>query len=198
VAAGHVVVACDPLGVGDSAPYDVYDLTFELLDEANHVTAREILRRFRTGQLAPGIQPIQIENAIGVGHSLGAAVLTVQQATHATFDGVAILGFSSIANSLPLPDGRRLATHAAPRGVDLREAEANDPNVFAAVSDPVGMLTYMFHGADDDTELVTAELGAYFTGDRAPFHAEVVPASRLHVGVPGAAAEELAPSTCPS
>lgn len=84
-AKGLVVVAIDPLGVGDSSrPHDVDGVTLETMATA----AAEAVRHLRGDGLADGV-PV-----IGVGHSLGACLVIVEQALFGSYDAVVNLGFT--------------------------------------------------------------------------------------------------------
>ena len=86
-------MSCDHLATGDSThPEDVLSLTYEQLAAANHATAVAILDQLRSGTFEPGIPAIDVRAAMGMGQSMGGCLLTVQQANHRTFDGVAFLG----------------------------------------------------------------------------------------------------------
>ena len=104
VAHGFVVIACDHLGVGDSEqPADRSSLTHAAVAAANHAVAVEILSRLVGSTLVDDYPPASGLAAIGVGHSLGACILTVQQARHRTFAGVGLLGWSGTWSTPPAP-----------------------------------------------------------------------------------------------
>lgn len=98
---GNVFVACDHLHVGESSHPDTFSLTYENLAAANHTTSEFVLRGLRQGTLAPGVGPIAVEKTIAMGQSMGGCLLTVQQARHRSFDGVAFLGWSGIYTNFP-------------------------------------------------------------------------------------------------
>jgi hypothetical protein len=87
---GVVVVALEharPAGIAEVA-------------ERNAHAAREVLRRL------PAVADVRPDApVVGVGHSMGAAVLTVQQADHHSFDAIALLGWSAIRTALPPAEG---------------------------------------------------------------------------------------------
>jgi hypothetical protein len=98
-ARGHVVVALDPVGTGESTiPDDGFSITIE--SEARWVA--NAVRELRTRTIA-GARLASLP-AVGVGHSAGAMIMAAVQGAHASFDAVALLGFST--NGLPeyVPD----------------------------------------------------------------------------------------------
>ncbi len=68
----------------------------------NARAAVEVLRRLASG-VVPGLRPAPRAVSIGVGQSMGAALLTVQQAEYRSFDAVALLGWSVHRTALPDP-----------------------------------------------------------------------------------------------
>ena len=81
---GHVAVAVDPLGVGQSSvPDDPYQLTPHVVADVN----AHVLDRLR--DLVPGLP----ETVVGLGHSAGAGLLVTQQARHRGCDALALLGY---------------------------------------------------------------------------------------------------------
>jgi pimeloyl-ACP methyl ester carboxylesterase len=104
VADGVIFISCDHLGAGDSSHPAADALDFAGLAAANNLATTTLIDGLRMGTLADGLPPIDIDKVVGVGHALGAGVLTVQQARHRTFDAVALLGWSAVVNIMPLPD----------------------------------------------------------------------------------------------
>jgi len=93
---GHVVVALDPLGVGDSThPEPEGGLTAREIAAACDSAARQALSRLRDGTLISGLASRPQVLCVGVGHSMGGMLVTLQQAEYRTFDALAILGFST-------------------------------------------------------------------------------------------------------
>ena len=157
--AGYVLVACDHLFVGDSGrPEDPLALTYEDLAAANHATAVEILDRLRGGTLAPGVAPLKIVRTVAMGQSMGGCLLTVQQANHQTFDGVAFLGWSGIFTNFPTPDGGREILPLPPRGTDLHPIA---DRVLGVVAPDVDQFRFCFHWPDVEPTLLAADLDSY-------------------------------------
>ncbi|WP_166985240.1 alpha/beta fold hydrolase [Pseudomaricurvus alkylphenolicus] len=84
-ARGYRVVTVDHLGVGDSTkPDNGFDVAIETIVDANTNVVKQVLGRF--GNNVP---------CIGVGHSMGAMLTILQQSVSASFDALALLGFSN-------------------------------------------------------------------------------------------------------
>ena len=89
-AAGHVVVAIDPVGVGESTqPDDGFALTSTVTTALNH-QALAVMRDMDIDGLALGDLP-----AIGVGHSAGGMLAVLQQTTFGDFAALLLLCFGS-------------------------------------------------------------------------------------------------------
>jgi pimeloyl-ACP methyl ester carboxylesterase len=95
-AAGHVVVAVDNVGTGDSErPADAGAVTLAAMAAANAALAARVRERLAAGELVPGLPPIASARTIGIGHSLGGCLVLLQQAAFASFGAIAVLGFSN-------------------------------------------------------------------------------------------------------
>jgi pimeloyl-ACP methyl ester carboxylesterase len=93
---GHLVIALDNLGVGDSSrPEDGWALDRKVMADANAQAVAEIANRLRTGILLPGMAPMSDLPMIGIGHSMGGLSLITLQATRPLFDAVAVLGWTN-------------------------------------------------------------------------------------------------------
>ncbi|WP_131804185.1 alpha/beta hydrolase [Pseudofrankia sp. BMG5.36] len=196
-AAGFVFVACDHLLVGDSArPHDPLALTYENLAAANHATVEHIVARLGEGALVPEVAPVRVVKTVGMGQSMGGCLLTVQQANHRTFDGVAFLGWSGIYTNFPTPDGGR-ATHPLPtRGTDLHPIA---DKVLGVVAPDEDQFRFCFHWPDEEPELMEADLSTYrpFSGvvrgdDRTPWGSTTVPPCAVTMMTEGAVSAEAA------
>lgn len=89
---GMGAVLVDTYGVGDSV-YNGHDseLTTDVLALAHHQAATEVRARLRTGELLPGLAPVD-PVLIGMGHSGGAGITVCLQGQHSTFDMVVSFG----------------------------------------------------------------------------------------------------------
>nr|WP_238956006.1 alpha/beta hydrolase [Mycobacterium intracellulare] len=91
--AGFVVIAVDHLGIGDSTdPLSSGPLGLELLAKGDAEVARQVRERLRHGNLHDDLPPMTVP-LIGVGHSMGACLTTMVQATARPYDAVALLGY---------------------------------------------------------------------------------------------------------
>ena len=183
---GFAFVACDHLGIGDSSPVDNFELTYERMAAANHATASTVVERLRAGSLLKGIGPIEVNKMVGMGQSMGGCLITVQQALHHTFDAVAVLGYACVCPSFPAPDGSWVTFPAPPRGSDLRNVAEK---ALGAVASSAGLLRYSFHAADEEPELVEADMGGR---EVVPWRAGMAPACAVTMMAEGAVREEAA------
>lgn len=117
-ARGFVVAALDYLGVGDSdRPQDGWQLTPDLLTQANAHAGGELLMRLREGRLTDGLPALPTLPSIGVGHSMGAMMTLLMQAAARPHSAIALLGFST--RGLPEYVPPRVAA-LLKEGVDVR------------------------------------------------------------------------------
>jgi alpha-beta hydrolase superfamily lysophospholipase len=198
---GFGFVACDHLGVGDSDQPDTFSLTYENLAHANHVTSRAVVAGLREGTLLEGTGQVEIRTVVGMGQSMGGCLLTVQQANHATFDGVAFLGWSGISTNFPAPDGGRIAYPMPPRGTDLRPIAEQ---VLGVVAPDDSHYRFCFHWPDEEPELMETDLASYrpYTDvvrgdDTTPWGSATVPACAVTMMTPGAVSGEAAAISSP-
>ena len=100
---GNIVVAIDPLGVGDSSPGEgaaAAAATATLNAAMDHISAG-----LRAGTLLQGVGPVAFGAMVGAGQSLGGHLLVATQAEYETFAGIALLGSSMAGTRFPLPSG---------------------------------------------------------------------------------------------
>ncbi len=98
---GLIVVALDHLGVGESTwPPDGTALTPEVAAQANAAVTKQVRTRWSDGRLVGGGASQEEAVFVGVGHSMGAALLIAQQAEHGSFDALALLGHTNRELSL--------------------------------------------------------------------------------------------------
>jgi len=90
---GYVVVAVDHLGIGESTdPIASGSLGLALLAKGDADVARQLRERLRRGELHDEIPPTTAP-LVGVGHSMGACLTTMVQATDCPYDAVVLLGY---------------------------------------------------------------------------------------------------------
>ena len=157
---GCVVVAFDHIGLGASSRVDdIVEVTPALASAVNDRAHRTALDGLAAGTLVPELGPLLSLTAVGVGHSMGGMLLSVQQARHATFDAVAALGHGG--NGLPqfLTEAeRRVAEHPPILDADVVELArirlAGVPLVGTSRPEPGSFM------ARDVPRAVRAEFGA--------------------------------------
>lgn len=114
-ARGFVVVLVDHLGIGESSrPADSYALDAELVARANAAATDAVVRKLKNGSAINGIAAIPEVTSIGIGHSMGAMLIVLQQAMARQHRGIVVLGFST--RGLPeylTPEARELARDPA-------------------------------------------------------------------------------------
>jgi pimeloyl-ACP methyl ester carboxylesterase len=92
-ALGFIVVAVDHLGIGESTdPISSGPLGLKLLATGNAEVARQLRERLQRGDLHDDL-PQSTAAVIGVGHSMGACLTTMVQATAHPYDAVVLLGY---------------------------------------------------------------------------------------------------------
>lgn len=99
VAKGSIFVACDHIGVGDSA---IPQGAFNHSDTAriNAVVVRAVLERLGQGTLVAQLPAITNAFPVAMGQSYGGLLLTHLQAEHGLLKGVAMLGWSGICTQV--------------------------------------------------------------------------------------------------
>lgn len=107
-ALGHIVVAFDPVGIGDSErPPDAQALNIDSIGMI-HAAAIEFVRTgIMAGTLIADLPAQPKACHLGVGHSMGGALMMLQQGTYKGFSGVALLGSSTLGMEMALTDGER-------------------------------------------------------------------------------------------
>ncbi|MBP1775444.1 MAG: hypothetical protein H6Q86_1450 [candidate division NC10 bacterium] len=140
---GFVFVACDHLAVGDSS-VPAAPLGEEQVIAANKALVAGVLMQLAAGGI-DGIPSVREPVKIGMGQSYGGFLLTLQQARHRTFDGVALLGWSGIHTVVPIADGR-----------DVSVAFTALPT--SGLGHP---FRHAFHFADVDDAIVDEDLRGY-------------------------------------
>jgi pimeloyl-ACP methyl ester carboxylesterase len=146
-ARGFIVALVDHLGIGDSArPQDGFALSTEILAQAAAHVLADIKARIQAhyGAAAQGLC------TVGVGHSMGGTITTLQQAQYHSHRALALLGFST----------RGLPEYLPPQ----LKALANDPSQLRAQLPMIARA--MFKEAYTQLERTPQSRGI-FAGDRA-------------------------------
>lgn len=96
VARGKTVLTLDALGMGDSSQPSREDrLTAHVGAQAHHLALTAVLGRMDAGEWGADLAA-RARRITGIGHSMGGMLTIVQQAAWASFDQVAVLGFTNI------------------------------------------------------------------------------------------------------
>jgi hypothetical protein len=91
VALGHAVITVDHLGTGDSScPRPAGLVGLELMAEALHLATLQIRAQLASGALLGRVAGDV--GLVGLGSSMGGAVVTIQQAAYASFGAIVALG----------------------------------------------------------------------------------------------------------
>jgi pimeloyl-ACP methyl ester carboxylesterase len=151
------VIAVDHLGIGDSTdPTALGPLGLELLAKSDAEVARQIRQRLRRGELHQDLPPAL--PVIGVGHSMGACLTTMVQATTRPYDAVVLLGYGvqitnvyeETADAAQLEE-RIQQTIAA--SCQLTGAKPTDAHVYA----PRGYLADLFYAGEVPQDVIDAD-----------------------------------------
>ncbi|WP_102141955.1 alpha/beta hydrolase [Mycobacterium hubeiense] len=155
--AGFVVIAVDHLGIGESTdPVASGPLGLELLARGDAEVARQVRERLQCGDLhrdLPTTLPF-----VGVGHSMGACLTTMVQATAHPYDAVALLGYGvQITNvydeAADAEDLEARIQQTIEVSCQLTGAQPTDVHTFA----PRGYLADLFYAGEVPQDVVDAD-----------------------------------------
>jgi pimeloyl-ACP methyl ester carboxylesterase len=134
-ARGFIVVALDPLGIGDSSrPADGFALTPDLLIEASTRAVSELRRELASGSLTG--QPLDSLRCVGVGHSMGAMLTALQQARYGDYHALVLFGFGTqgLVSALSAEEQTFANDPAATRANIVRLARLRSPIPYPEIS----------------------------------------------------------------
>lgn len=95
-ALGNIVLLTDHLGMGGSTRMpDQKRATRQVVAQANDAAVRQFHARLAEGTLHPALPALAQVLKLGGGHSMGGMLATIQQAAHATYDGLLVLGYTA-------------------------------------------------------------------------------------------------------
>jgi pimeloyl-ACP methyl ester carboxylesterase len=179
---GWIFVSCDHLFVGESsAPTDPTRLTFGVVAAANAATVAHVTSRLAHGTVSDGFPPVRDAVLLGIGQSMGGCFTIVQQGRHATYDGIAALGFSAIQTTLAFPPGT-----------------PSDADAFAPRDDGLPIVTWCFHYDDEPPDLVDQDMRGYPVRERMPvWGSATVPPCAFEMLQPGCVRDDAAAITVP-
>ena len=203
---GWIVVACDHLGFGDSTVPEGNALDLEIIAAANDATVREVMARIEAGTLAAGLPPIADATRLALGQSMGGCFSIVAQGNHATFDGVAILGYSAIHTIVPTRPGmppiawpwisRRdgLDSPRVMNAAALAAAEAVQPGDAPVAGNGEHPFQWAFHYDDEPADIVALDMAAAAgLADPLPaWRSATTPPCGIYMVAPGVVALEAA------
>lgn len=156
VTRGHVVIAYDHLGVGDSSTDGLATMTIEDIAAANHAAVAECAARIRSGTLDAGFPAVPRAACIGIGQSMGGGVSIIMQANHASFDAIGVLGYSAIHTVLP-----QRTREDVERGIaiyDVGRDTAVETLSLERSSAQVADFVYPFHWEDVPRDILDADM----------------------------------------
>jgi pimeloyl-ACP methyl ester carboxylesterase len=95
-ARGNIVLLADHLGVsGSTRVPDQKQATRQIVAQAMHAAVTQFHEGLAQGTLHPDLPQLPNLLRIGGGHSMGAMLVTIQQALFASFDGILFLGYTA-------------------------------------------------------------------------------------------------------
>jgi len=93
---GYITIAIDPLGIGGSTrPAGGFELTADVHARALARLHDTVCSGLRAGTLIATLPPMPELFSVGVGHSVGALLVLVQQVADRSHDALALLGFGT-------------------------------------------------------------------------------------------------------
>lgn len=145
-ALGHIVLLPDHLGAGGSSRMPVQKLaTRQVVAAANHAAVEQFRALLSAGEVTPALPPLAKVFVAGGGHSMGGMLATIQQANHATYDALLVLGYTAQGVHGTM-NGRKFAyAELMPKG----EAEVPDYTI-----NDRGAQRQNFHWSDVPDEVI--------------------------------------------
>jgi len=183
-ARGFVVVAADPLGVGDSdRPTDGALCTYDAQADVAHATVELIRARLSDASLVQGLPPVAAPRIVGVGHSMGGGLVVLQQARSASYDAIAVLGFTHGAKDRAVPS----SDNASLRATAIEQAKGFWGDQWEARYGVVDKAPHQgwLNGPDAPADLVAADNANTVSWAAEPY------IDALHVGLTAAYAAEV-------
>lgn len=186
--AGIVTIAIDPLGVGESTTAHLSEIQFEDLAATFDACAREVLARLREGR-GTGLAAFEPAAVIGLGQSMGGCMTIVTQARFATFDAIAVLGYSAIHTRLPQREAAQEAANAQAIAGIVRGSTGR-----GAANTVMQDHVYPFHFEGVPADIVSIDMsGGYpIRQNSPPFGSMTIPDCAVQMMVPGVVREEAA------
>ena len=189
---GWGLTACDPIGVGESSTPPQPHTVFEVAAVQAAVVA--VLRhRLAEWSLVEGLPAHPETTVVGVGHSMGGCFTVAAQGSHASYDAIAVLGYSAVHTELPLPSGG----FATVPGVDDHSPEMQ----LAVATALMESFRWVFHYDDVPADIVARDMASVplRAGSDVPdwgLHAASLPCG-VDMLTPGVVAAAAADIRCP-
>ncbi len=199
---GWIFVSLDHLGVGDSSQHDSERLTYTPVVAASQAAESEVRQKLAAGTLIDGFPKVERPVTIGIGQSMGGALLVVQQGRYHCYDGIGVLGYSAVHTHPPSAPGTPpLALPWMPRDTMPSDGVVTNGRALAE-RDPGGpaAMAWGFHYDDVDPETVARDVEDFPTrkGDVPPWGSATVPMTvALWCVTPGGVQPEAAAIRCP-
>ena len=126
-ALGNVVLLPDHLGMGGSSRMPDQKLaTRQVVAAANHAAVEQFHAQLDAGTLHQALPPLQPALRLGGGHSMGAMLATIQQANHASYDGLLVLGYTAQGVHGTMNGQKFAYAHLLPRDGEVPDYTSND------------------------------------------------------------------------
>jgi pimeloyl-ACP methyl ester carboxylesterase len=198
---GWIFVAIDHLGTGESIVADPSELVFNTVAAASHAAVEAVLQRLQNGTLVEGYPAIAAPLVLGIGQSMGGCLTVIQQARHASYDAIAVLGFSAVHTHPPrrpgeprvrLPFVPRDIAPGGPDRVSLHTPSAAVNSAILALGNQASGLptSWHYHFDDEPPDIVRQDSE---WGDAMPaWRSATMPGLIQWVTAPGAIAPEAA------
>jgi pimeloyl-ACP methyl ester carboxylesterase len=178
--AGHLVVTLDLPGIGQNLVENSNAITTAMLARACDRACRIVVQRLEEGSLAPSLPGKLGVVAIGIGHSLGGAIILQAQAQCQTFAGIALLGRSVVDYVIPQnTPAKTEAVTAAFVAWQRAGRQGTAPKVD---------FRHFFYWETDNPMIVEADIGSGFPARAiaSPFGSATVPPCSSDFFMPGA------------
>ncbi len=118
VARGFVIVAIDHIGVGESSrPRDGFALTSEIVARCNATAMERLSSDLRAGMLDRRLPALPDFISLGIGHSMGAMLLILQQVARRDFAALMLFGFGASGLPSVLTEEERAMLERPDRGL---------------------------------------------------------------------------------
>lgn len=167
VGQGHVFIAYDHLGVGDSDTARLPEMTIEEIADHDHDAITQLITQLRVGTLHEGFPAVPHIFSVGIGQSMGGGVTIIMQGRQRSFDAIAVLGYSAIHTVLPQRTAAEMAQGIAAYGYD--RTTRGDALSLEASSAQVSDFVYPFHWEDVPADILEADMaGGYPIRQTAP------------------------------